>query len=314
MIRSIHITNFQSHPFTELEFHEGVNVIIGSSDSGKTAILRALNWVVRNRPSGESFRSHWGGDTNVVVKTKDGNIGRLRRKNLNSYMTLEMKGGEDFLALEFSAVGKGVPEEISSILNMNDVNIQSQMDSPFLLSESPAEVARVLNHVASLEDIDRAHQGIGSLTRKNNAELVHKKSNLGNLEEDLEEFSFLDEMEVRVENLEKRERGINSLDQDRYQLEGMIQDLEDLEHKREEINRVAKLKRKVDEILERGKEIKRKEGEMEEFRGIFASLSRFTTRRKEVEEQIERWRETFNELMPEQCPLCGREGGVRWNR
>jgi len=71
MIKQLTIKNFQSHKKTKLEFSDGVNIIIGQSDSGKTAIIRALNWVVNNKPSGDSFRSHWGGDTNVEITMED---------------------------------------------------------------------------------------------------------------------------------------------------------------------------------------------------------------------------------------------------
>jgi exonuclease SbcC len=67
MIDSLSIQNFQSHEKTELEFDEGINIIIGQSDSGKSAILRALNWVVNNKPNGEAFKSNWGGDTKVKI-------------------------------------------------------------------------------------------------------------------------------------------------------------------------------------------------------------------------------------------------------
>jgi len=56
MIKYLQIQNFQSHKDSLLEFDPGVNVIVGSSDSGKTAVIRALRWLVWNRPSGDAFR------------------------------------------------------------------------------------------------------------------------------------------------------------------------------------------------------------------------------------------------------------------
>lgn len=50
-IKSIIIKNFQSHANTELELCDGVNVILGNSDVGKTAILRALGWIFLDRKS-----------------------------------------------------------------------------------------------------------------------------------------------------------------------------------------------------------------------------------------------------------------------
>ncbi|MFR9297315.1 MAG: AAA family ATPase, partial [Aedoeadaptatus pacaensis] len=43
-IEKIILVNFQSHVYSELSLSRGVNVIVGPSDSGKTAIMRALRW------------------------------------------------------------------------------------------------------------------------------------------------------------------------------------------------------------------------------------------------------------------------------
>lgn len=79
MIKQLNIQNFQSHVDTTLEFSDGCNIIVGNSDSGKTAIIRALRWLVFHKPTGDEMRSHWGGKTKVelfiddahVVKSKD---------------------------------------------------------------------------------------------------------------------------------------------------------------------------------------------------------------------------------------------------
>ena len=63
MIHSIKIQNIQSHKDTQLEFNPGINAIVGSSNNGKSAILRALYWVVYNRPLGtDNLLSHWAFD------------------------------------------------------------------------------------------------------------------------------------------------------------------------------------------------------------------------------------------------------------
>ena len=60
MITSLSIKNWQSHKDTKLDFVNGVNVIIGVPNSGKTAVLRALLWLIENRPKGASqFMPSW---------------------------------------------------------------------------------------------------------------------------------------------------------------------------------------------------------------------------------------------------------------
>ena len=147
MIKTLEINNFQSHKKTLLNFHPGVNVIIGTSDSGKSAVLRALRWVCTGIPRGDGFRSHWGGDTEVSLETDNCIVTRGKTNADNVYLLNE--------ETEFRAFGTEVPEEITAALNLDEsVNLQKQLDQPYLISETPGAVAQHFNRMAHLEKID----------------------------------------------------------------------------------------------------------------------------------------------------------------
>ena len=95
MIEYIQLRNFQSHKDSELEFSPGVNVIIGDSDQGKTAIMRAFYWLIFGKPSGDSMRK-WNtkADTEVTVETAEHQISRIRGKSVNQYI-VEMIATQD---------------------------------------------------------------------------------------------------------------------------------------------------------------------------------------------------------------------------
>lgn len=194
MIEQLHIENFQSHVDTKLEFDPGVNVIIGRSDSGKTAIIRALNWVCNNKPHGDDFRSHWGGDTVVTISLEDGS--RVDRRKTG-------KTGNDYSLIidqevKFKAFNKDVPDDISKVINMNDLNWQRQLDSPYLLSNTSGEVASALNHVVKLDVIDSALSNINSMIRETTQLLNGKQVILEETKEQLKAFDDLDDMEEDV--------------------------------------------------------------------------------------------------------------------
>ena len=118
MINSLTISNFQSHKKTGLEFDKGINVIIGPSDSGKTAILRALNWVVNNKPAGDAFRSNWGGDTRAQLQIEDINKSQIQRyKGGKGNLYLWDEKASTILTSQFNSFGQDVPEEIKELLN-----------------------------------------------------------------------------------------------------------------------------------------------------------------------------------------------------
>ena len=54
-IKRVTLENFQSHKHSVIDFDEQLNVIVGPSDSGKSAIIRGIKWVLYNEPTGDYF-------------------------------------------------------------------------------------------------------------------------------------------------------------------------------------------------------------------------------------------------------------------
>lgn len=205
MIKSIRLENFQAHKETVLELHPGVNVIAGSSNSGKSSILRALNWAVYNRPSGDAFVSHWArddkgnqkGDTSVTLTLDNGTIERRKSKSTkNTYKVNET-------VLE--AIGLDVPEEVSKALNFTEVNTQRQHDAPFLLSDSPGEVARFFNKIVHFDAIDQYLSALESKKRKAKADAENAKKNAERIKEELEKYTWVKQAEKLIDRIAKKE-------------------------------------------------------------------------------------------------------------
>jgi exonuclease SbcC len=121
MIKALFIRNFQSHKNSNLEFVPGVNVIVGLSSSGKSAILRALRWLIWNRPLGNEFRSNWGGVTHVEAHLgfhsgHSDKVSRIKDKD-------EVYFGNK---IEHKAFRSEVPEEVQKIFNIGEINLQQQ--------------------------------------------------------------------------------------------------------------------------------------------------------------------------------------------
>lgn len=168
MIRKVAIQNFQIHKETELEFKEGMNVIAGSSDNGKSSIIRAIRWVLMNRPTGFAFHTHGAKDDTAVCIVFGDNECVTRRKGEKN------TGGYHYRQDTFAALRTDVPPEIQRVLNLSDINIQSQHDPYFLLQDSPGEVAKKLNVVAGLGII-------GDTIKKANNVVRDRKETVGNL-------------------------------------------------------------------------------------------------------------------------------------
>lgn len=240
MIQSLSIQNFQSHKLTKLNFHEGLNIITGTSDSGKTAIIRALRWVTTNKPTGNSFRSKWGGKTEVSILVDDVEITRSKDKQ-EEYLF----GNLD----PFHAFKTEVPEEISKHLNLQDINLQSQMDSPFLISSSAGEVASHFNKVARLDKIDTATANVNSWIRELTADIKYKTNQQKELEEKVEKFKYLDKFEIEVEVLEGMESKLKNLRSKGEKLTDLLWKLEEITASIFQESEILKIEPLLNQIL-----------------------------------------------------------------
>ena len=192
MIEKIEIHNFQSHKATVLELDAKVNTLQGNSDCGKSAVLRALQWLIFN-PAGDYFISDWArkGKTQtapceVIVYANGHKIVRRRDKDFNGYYL------DDEM---FEATRNTVPKKISDILNMGEVNVQRQLDPPFLLSMSAGEVSRYINNLVNLTRIDTWTSAANSRERKLRQDADAAFERVENARTKVDSYSFLPRLE-----------------------------------------------------------------------------------------------------------------------
>lgn len=305
MIKSIHIQNFESHKDTQIDPGPGVNVLVGESEHGKSAVLRALNWVITNRPVGDAFRSHWGGDTIVTIDTDDVTVTRTKSSKGNEYSLSLLDDPVDLPAQVFKAIKQDVPEEIAKTLDLLPVNVQTQFDPHFLLPPvSPGEVARRLNEVVDLNVIDRAQSNINIEIRDANRRIREGRGKLTDAEQSLKGWDWLDGAETdlaeleklsgRAEGLRTRESDLNRLVHEIGEIEGNLTELKDLPGKGE-LEDLEKLCARGDVLREA---VSKLDGLLESIKRTSADL---TTTQGDLKQSQER----FEKIFPENCPLCG---------
>lgn len=220
MILKVEIENFQSHKKTTVDFEKGLNVITGSGDQGKSAILKAIFWVITNKPDGDEFISHWvkkNGKPNkncsVTIYTEKGYVKRVKGKD-NYY---------DVNGNTLTAFGRNVPEEVTDFLNLGDLNIQTQFESHFLLSESDSEVSRVLNSITNLDIIDTTLSNANTFIRSAKSKEKHISEDISATEAQLESF-----------------QGIEKVGEDITKIRGFQDERSDLVVKQDKLNSTIK--------------------------------------------------------------------------
>lgn len=293
---SILIKNFQSHKNSELKFVDGVNVIIGPSDAGKSAVFRALNWALTNRPLGDAFRSEWGGDTLAQIKFGDNILQRFKNKNHNYY---------DLNSDVYKAFGSEPPEEIQTALAMDEVNIQSQTDPPFLLTSSPGETAQLLNKAASIDNIDFTVRNIKKGHDQLKRDLNAGEKWLKEQKEQLQEYENIPELEKCVQEVEQIEQARNNASKQRariytllskiYQIQEGLQTAQNIDVVEKHYNQAKKIKNTLDA----------KRAAVKKLANVVRHINKASEEIERADSKIIEQSKAYEELMPDECPLCG---------
>lgn len=209
-IKKVILENFQSHKYTELELDSSLNVIVGPSDQGKTAIIRGIKWALFNEPSGDFFIREGEKDCSVTIIFSDNTkIKRYRSSSKNTYYLYDSQGGEEV----FEGFGLNVPQEIIDKTGMRkvpldgsqnkDINIGEQLEGPFLLADKNSSRANAIGRLVGVHIIDDALKDTLRDIRAANIKKRSYEESLDKLEENLKEYDYLEGLSKTVKELEK---------------------------------------------------------------------------------------------------------------
>ena len=143
------LQNFQSISEGELIFQAGLNVLIGQSNSGKSATFRALKACLAN-PSG-SQRFIKNGETKANVKLEyNGNIIEWQRSNKESSYVIN---GEKYYKTGSSSAFK-ILDDTGFTRDDNEtiMNIEEELQLPFPFGTSKSDLFKLFENVFCVSD------------------------------------------------------------------------------------------------------------------------------------------------------------------
>ena len=210
----LNIENFQSiKDKTSIEFIPGVNLIIGPSNSGKTAILRALTGLILNyKGKVKKYLSHFQDKIQVDLQLKEDEI----------YTWIKSEKGTEYV------INKDGVEEVYKKSGNNNI-FDFVQDFPFILRDK------------KLINTHTEHDGLPFPFSLNDVELFKMFEDLYNVSSTAIVFKFLKKLETQTNS------EINSLEgnieENKHRVEAIVElenhyNLEDLEQKRELASRL----------------------------------------------------------------------------
>lgn len=249
MLKSLKIQNFQSHRITALDFCKGINVIVGKSQAGKTAILRALNWVVNNRPSGFAFKnsSERAKMVKVELELDEGAVIALRKTSTAATYTLQTSDGK---IKKYSKFSQNVPAEISETINMRDINFQEQLEGPFLVTSSAGAIAKVINRITNAEAVDAWVSQLTSEINETKKDWNRLDIEIFEIDEDLEKFSDLPQLQKNFSKLQTYHNQINNLSKKWDHIEKVVKSIKILDYEIDKLEKIVSIEKHFNKAIE----------------------------------------------------------------
>lgn len=192
------LRDFQAHKETKIQLSPGITTIKGPTDTGKSSVIRALRWLCLNDFAGEEFIRTGAHRALVLLIVRAGS---------SKYKIIRSKGKGNIYKVgneEYKSFGQGVPENVSKILQVNEINFQGQFDKPFWFDESCSEVSRQLNRVIDLSIIDTSLSNIGKEVTRANDRVSLSEERLETAKEELKVLEFVKDREQDFKILKQR--------------------------------------------------------------------------------------------------------------
>jgi len=191
----VNVTNFQIWKDVTLEL-EDFNVIKGSSNSGKSSLVRAINMVLNNDWH-KSWLRQGEKDSTVKIHFTDGTYIKRTRGSQN---LVEIKLNEED-SNTWSGFGNNYPEEVLNFLSISEENCSYQFDQHFFLSLTPTKRALTFGSFSDLQKIDEIINLVQKEIRDGDKILKSYDLEIERLEEDLNKTDEILKIKPAVEIL-----------------------------------------------------------------------------------------------------------------
>ena len=229
-IKSITLKNFQSYKNQTIDFKPGLNLLLGTSDSGKSAILRAMSFVLYNYPKKDSL-IHWGElETSVTLEFSDGvKVTRIKGEGRNAIVAFDADGNK----IEKEKIDKEIPDDVKLLLGnppQDDFNglisYADQFSPMFLVDLSPTDLPRSLSGLTGIEILEESAkqlmQNYKSIEKQNKSDEKEYTS----LVNEAQSYSYVDFYENKIKLLEEKKQLIVDLEEKIALIEGISKDID----------------------------------------------------------------------------------------
>lgn len=327
----LHIENFQNIKSADIEFIPGINCIVGESNNGKTAILRAVKAIITNPSGSGSYLRHGAKSAKVELTNAGETLEWIRTKSSVSYHyngqdfpKASKQTSDDFCNLGFARGSKG------ELMNLLD-----EWSVLFPFGYSDTELFKIFEDLFCITDSAKIIDTMrGDETSVNRDKLLHQ-DRVKNFEEKLTKLKELKsklkagQANLIVEVISKKSEELETMKKDIQSLKELNKvsklELTTVPFKADELSRIGKQSLELFKACSRASQLAVNDIKLPEAKSFdfdLANLARLNEasvqfrseankkknleiNQAELEKTLEELKARWDEI--DSCPLCGAE-------
>ncbi|MEY8751181.1 AAA family ATPase [Alkalicoccobacillus gibsonii] len=306
-ILDVRLENFQSHLDSQFTFADGLNVLIGQSDSGKTAVIRGIRWALFNQPRGTDFIRAGSDFVRVTIQFESGDrLIRERTASKNRYM-IKKNGQEQQV---FESFGQHVPQEVLDLHGMRPLRIDrdheltihlaQQLDGPFLLEQPGSMRAKTIGRIsgahyldAAIRDTSRDLHSLNQSKRWSEEQTEQLKKDLEPYEQVIRSGEQLEKASHLFEEIKSKQARLESLQskhQDLHTNQGLMKQSQDKLDSLKELPTIELMLYRLEWMIQRQSVFKKLHEQQQTYTEQLLKVERFLQLTESIEEAAERER------------------------
>ncbi len=289
MLESLHLQNFQIHSDFTIEFDPLVTTIVGPTDSGKSSIVRALQWICTNYPQGDEF----------IKEETEMAIGTLR---IDGHEIIRERGKQNLYKLDgkvYKSFGTEVPADIANLVNVSSINFQDQIIMPFWFCLPPAQIGRELNQIVNLDAIDSVGQYVSAELRKCKSHVEFTSERLEQARSERDKLTWIKEADEELRELEQLYSDFAQIDRTVSKIDSALSDAQNVSQKLEGASEAIldgkKLLRTFENYVQLHEETERLEQLISEVKELEKQWEKSSMSKEDLKEKLSQIKT---------CPLC----------
>lgn len=262
-IKTIRLQNFQSHEDSFFELSSNINIIKGSSYSGKSAFIRALDFFFYGGRIDESYVRRGEDIFKIEITLNDDTVIIREKGDKYNRFVIKKEGVKDGVYENF---GLNIPDSIKNLFGIKEVyydkdkslklNITNQFDPVFLFSETGSNRSKVLGVLTgsnligiALRDLSRDVKNLQQEIDYNNLTLNRYKQEETQYEDLPEQETLLEQSKKIYDHCKKLEENLLSIKNLLIKLVNNKKETEIQKSKQIDINWLQDIQDRIDQLI-----------------------------------------------------------------